>query len=145
MSFKEIRYPNAEKELKELLENYGVEGGYFENSLTEDGESLAQVAFQNEMGRDGEENRPFMSRAAVELEKEAVALYQKEAKKTGYTAEKMMKKMGLLIIAAIKKQIRTAKSWARPNSPETIEAKGSDAPLVDTGFMLKSPDYRGRK
>ena len=146
-SFTEIKYPNAEKELKELLKAAGVQAGYFQNALSVEGDSMAEIAAINELGGVTDEGnhvppRPFMSRAAKESEKEVIALFQKEAKKQGYNSANVMKKIGLLIIGLIKKQIQISKSWAKENAPLTIELKGSDQPLVDDGTLLKSADYK---
>jgi hypothetical protein len=32
-----------------------------------------------------------------------------------------------------------------PNAPGTIEAKGSDTPLIDTGFMINSTTFVTKK
>jgi hypothetical protein len=50
--------------------------------------------------------------------------------------------IALFVIALIKKKITRAKEWAVGNAPRTIEEKGSDSPLIDSGQMRNSIDWQ---
>ena len=55
--------------------------------------------------------------------------------------EQVLKLVGLRAKADVQKVIgNKAKLW--PNDPKTIERKGSSAPLIDTGRLRQSINYR---
>lgn len=152
---KEIKYPKADKLLNELLKNSRVDAGYFEGVMHKKGAgdmsggqtSMADIAFWNEMGTGKTPSRPFMSRAIEMAEKEIVAFAYAEMKKDSYTAERFYKRLGLFLVAKIKEQIATSKSWAEPNSESTIKlktrnGKRGDQPLVDWGNLMRTADFK---
>lgn len=149
---KEIKYPKADKLLNELLKNSRVDAGYFEGMVDSEGFNLPDIALINEIGSGYESgmtdftgfipSRPFMTRAIEMAEKEIVAFAYAEMKKNDYTAERFYKRLGLFLVAKIKEQIKTSKSWATPNADATVRAKGSSQPLVDDGTLLKSADFK---
>jgi len=127
-----------------------VDVGYFSGEIFEEnGEDLASVARQNEFGIPGHiPERSFM-RSTYDQNKDqimkAYTLYFK-AETKGLTTKAFLK-LGALVTGMIKKKIKTAKSWAVPNAPATIAAKTragkvGDAPLIDTGQMMNSIDFR---
>ena len=136
MTVKEIRYPKAERQLKELLTSNRVDVGYFEGVMHGDGLTVATIAGYNEV------TRPFMSRAMEQSEKDIITKFQKELKKHNYNGSEAMKALGIFLVAQIRQQIMTSKSWAKPNAPSTIAKKGSSQPLIDTAKMLDSADYK---
>lgn len=153
----EIRYPKAEKLLKELLTKGGADAGYFEGNIApeNDGESMATIAMWNEFGSEryiqrGDDFdqvirtpwRPFMALAAEDSEPEMIKLVQYEMSKVNYKSVLCYKKLGLLLAKNIKKRIQSSPSWAIPNSKFTIMRKGSSHPLVDNGYLLKSVDFK---
>ena len=128
--------PKAEKELAEFFKGVVAEAGYFDGQDHGDGETIASIAAENEL------ERPFMSRAASDLEKEVDKFFEKEAKKKGFNMKVVFGKIGELARTFIIKQIDTAKEWAKPNSPYTIFLKGSSQPLTDTSVMRNNTDFR---
>lgn len=152
MSVKEIKYPKADKLLNELLKNSRVDAGYFEGMVTSEGFTLPDIAFINEVGSGYESgmtdftgfipSRPFMTRAIETAEKQIVTFAYTEMKKSDYTADRFFKRLGLFLVGKIKEQIKTSNSWATPNAPATVKAKGSSQPLVDDGTLLKSADFK---
>lgn len=152
MSVKEIKYPKADRLLNELLKNSRVDAGYFDGMVDSEGFALPDIAFINEVGSGYESgmtdftgfipSRPFMTRAIEMAEKQIVAFAYAEMKKADYTAERFYKRLGQFLVAKIKEQIKTSKSWATPNAEATIKAKGSSQPLVDDGTLLKSADFK---
>lgn len=142
MTVKEIKYPKADRLLNELLKNSRVDAGYFEGMVDSEGFALPDIAFVNETGTAKIPSRPFMTRAIETAEKQIVAFAYAEMKKADYTAERFYKRLGQFLVAKIKEQIKTSKSWATPNAEATIKAKGSSQPLVDDGTLLKSADFK---
>ena len=59
------------------------------------------------------------------------------------TFEQFLNAVGLEMVNGIKKSINSG-NFA-PNHPYTIEKKGSDKPLIDTGVMLNSVTFAIRK
>lgn len=51
------------------------------------------------------------------------------------TSDKALEQLGAMHAGHLKKAIDSSKAWAEPNADRTIEAKGSDQPLKDTGNM----------
>jgi hypothetical protein len=154
MSVKEIKYPKADKLLNELLKNSRVDAGYFEGVMHKKGAgdmsggqtSMADIAFWNEMGI-GMPARPFMTRAIETAEKEIVAFAYAEMRKDSYTAERFYKRLGLFLVAKIKEQVKTSKSWAEENKESTIRqktraGKRGDQPLVDWGNLMRTADFK---
>lgn len=147
MSVKEIKYPKADKLLKELMRGSRVDAGYFEGMVSSDGFALPDIAFVNEVGTAKIPPRPFMSRALENAEKEIVTFARNEMSKPDYTAERLFKRLGLFLVLKIKEQIQTSRAWAEKNADATIKAKTragkkGDQPLVDDGTLLKSPDFK---
>ena len=50
--------------------------------------------------------------------------------------------IGVFLVGAVQRFVRSDyyKS-AQPNAPRTISRKGSDTPLIDTGFLVNSTTY----
>lgn len=110
--------------------------GYF------DSDNATKAAFA-EFGTATTQQRPFISRKVDEKSK----AYD-ERLKDGLARvlegkakpDDVMKALGRAVKADIEDSIRSG-SWA-PNKASTIETKESDKPLIDTGKMLASVDYR---
>ena len=111
--------------------------------------SVAAVAADNEFGvrHDGGgppiPERPFFRRGLIAAEDPIL-----DVLKGGIDPDKMVvdvrtaEAVGLVIQSAIQREIETSESWAVPNSPATIEAKGSSGPLRDTGLLRNSITYK---
>lgn len=118
----------------------GVKVGILESANNTKHESVAPYAIDNEYGNRAKNipPRPFM-RTTVDARQnewsEAVASLLAQ----GDTPEDALNKLGEVAAGDIKQTIADWRS--PPNSEETIERKGSDKPLVDTGDMLKSVTY----
>ncbi len=56
--------------------------------------------------------------------------------------ETFLKRLGLFFQKKVVEKIDSSKSWAEPNAPSTIRAKGSDHPLVDEGRLRQSITHR---
>lgn len=56
--------------------------------------------------------------------------------------ERFLSRLGLFLQKKIVQKIDSSKSWAEPNAPSTIAAKGSDHPLIDEGRLRQSITHR---
>jgi len=86
--------------------------------------------------------RPFLLQGIgsemVEIRK-AIKEYH-EIRMTG--KEGNLAKIGALAVGAVQRFVRGAYYRSKiPNAPSTIRRKGSDLPLIDTGFLMQSTTY----
>lgn len=105
----------------------------------EGGLSMPEIAFTNEFGSKRVPARPFMGPSFDENLQRINKLINIEysAVKSGkYNAKKAFERIGLFMQGEIQLKIRSITS--PPNSPATIERKGSSKPLIDFGQMIQS-------
>ena len=123
---------------KRLNPNYNLEVGFFESAKYSDGKYVAQVAFDNEFGTSKIPPRPFFRNAIKDKSKEWLELY----KDTQFQTKDMLQTLGI-VGTVIKDDIATSITELSdpPNAPSTIKQKGSNNPLIDTGFMRNSVSY----
>lgn len=106
------------------------------------GLNVADIATFNEFGTSSIPARPFI-RSTFD---ENTEKYQRWAQKSvsligaGMSANNVAKRMGEMIKSDIQRKIVAIKM--PPNSAATIQRKGSSNPLIDTGRMRQSIDYR---
>jgi hypothetical protein len=150
-----------EAALKELAKNTAtakeLKVGFFEDSRYPDGEFVAQVAFNNEYGREADPDgfyirkgvivpdqgnplRPFFRHALALGKSGYAAILTKAMVNNKFNAKKSLGALG----DAIRNQIMISiVEWQDPpNSALTIALKGFDDPLVDSSHMLKSVKAR---
>ncbi len=113
-----------------------------------DGTPVVLVAAVNNFGSAsrGIPARPFMAQGAepaLEATMPIAKALMPKINEGKATIEQVLEKMGKFAEAAFKAQI-TDGSWV-PNKPETIQRKGSQRPLIDTGLMRNSLTYAVRK
>lgn len=141
-----------EKRLQEIGRNLGSKAelrvGFLEDAKYPDGTSVALVAAVNEFGRmvhskDGDYfqmPRPFF-RDMIAKRSPKWALQLGELLKIhDYNVEKALALMGEGMRAQLQKAIQTYAG--PPLAQSTIDAKGFDKQLVDTGHMASSVDYQ---
>jgi len=108
--------------------------------------SIVELAAVHEFGapRAKIPERSFLRRAMREQEREYKAMAAKLAKayiSGRITYERALNMLGAWGAAAIKNRI-TGEHIPPPLKPATVEAKGSDRPLVDTGRLLNSITWK---
>lgn len=115
-----------------------LEAGFLEGVTYPDGMSVPMVASLNEFGTYNIPPRPFFRNAI-----------NKNSDKWGKIFLQGMQKQGArnafgLLGERIRKDIVQSINYTNepPNSPVTIARKGSSKPLVDTGLMRASVNYR---
>ncbi len=121
--------------------------GFFEGNYGPENENLnvAQVAQFNEEGTSNNPTRPFIRVGFMAPIKGGA--YNKNFKESiqrilsGQSSFKdEYKKLGAIAVRDLKKSIA---DWdTPPNSPRTIENKGFNNPLIDSGLMYDSVDFK---
>lgn len=109
-----------------------------DDELYEDGESVCDVAEAHEFGI-GVPRRSWLSDWADENEernKRLVSQMSDAIVRGKVDIEDAMDRLGLKFVGDIQRRIR--KGIPPENAPSTIERKGSDTPLIDTGQFWSS-------
>lgn len=126
------------KQLKK--QNGKIEVGFFEGEKYPDGKSVAEVAAFNEFGGGHTPPRPFMRTLVQNHRKIWRNILQDELPKED-DAHTALATLAEYMVDDLKDYI---KIWTYPpNAPSTIAKKGFNDPLVDTGRMMDSVDWRG--
>lgn len=134
------------KNLRELAElevriGYQQEQGPGDVVVDEDGrprEELVDIATWNEFGTENIPSRPFM-RDSVDKHMPAIGhmlMAQKDAILKGSPARKVLNTIGVFQADLIQTEMEQGDFVE--NAHSTIEMKGSDKPLIDTGTMKNS-------
>lgn len=121
----------------EVQVGFQADSGSYENGAT-----LAEVAAYNELGTSSTPARPFMRKSFENHEKElqnACDQVNKTLAKGG-TTQQALDELGAFVKGLVQEEIVSG-DFA-PNADSTIAKKGSDKPLIDTGFMRQSVNYQ---
>lgn len=116
--------------------------GFLENAKYPDGTPVAMVAAIHNFGapRAGIPPRPFFSNMVAKKSKDWPKSIANLLKLHNYDILKVLKLMGEGIKGQLQQSIRDTNK--PPLKPLTILRKGFPKPLIDTGHMLNSVDYR---
>lgn len=134
-----------ERKLAEMAEKLGegkvLRVGFLENATYPDGQQVAMVAAANEFGNpaNNQPPRPFFRNMIADNKDNWPDDIGRIAQATGFDGEQTLGLMGEHIKGQLQQSIREL--MEPPLSPVTIEKKGFDKPLIDTGHMLNSVDY----
>ena len=120
----------------------GVRVGFFSTARYDDGTPVATVAARNEFG-DREANipeRPFFRQAIAKMEDGVPAIIRGRIDPQRMVVDdRLANQVGAYAAGQVQERITDLRE--PPNSPHTTEAKGSDNPLIDTGFMRQSATW----
>jgi hypothetical protein len=116
--------------------------GFMSGATYPDGTPVPLVAAVNEFGNPakGQPPRPFFRRMIAEKKDTWPNALGKQLKATDYDIPKTLDRMGQGIAGQLKTAIRDLTD--PPLAASTIKAKGFPAPLIETGHMLNSVDYK---
>ena len=134
-----------ERKLAEMAEKLGegkvLRVGFLENATYPDGQQVAMVAAANEFGNpaNNQPPRPFFRNMIADNKDNWPDDIGRIAQATGFDGEQTLGLMGEHIKGQLQQSIREL--MEPPLSPVTVEKKGFDKPLIDTGHMLNSVDY----
>lgn len=116
-----------------------VRVGFLEGANYPDGTPVAAVAFWNEFGTLNIPPRPFFRTTIDEKSSAWGGRLAKAATHYDYDGGQVLELMGQTMAEDIQQSIN---GWTDPgNAQSTIDKKGFDKPLIDTGDMLRSVDY----
>lgn len=127
-------------ELKKLAESE-IQVGFQSDQTYEDGTSLAEIAAINELGSSDTPARPFMRQSFENHEAELQAACDRANAilSNGGTAEQALNQLGVFCRGLVQEEI--VEGGFAPNAESTIKKKGSEQPLIDTGYMRQSVNY----
>ena len=128
------------RELKKL-EGLEVQVGFQSDQKYEDGTSIAEVAAHNEFGSSDTPERPFMRQSFENHEAELKAGCEAANRvvNSGGSAEQALQQRGTLAKGLVQDEI--VNGGFAPNAESTIQKKGSEQPLIDTGTMRQSVNF----
>ena len=129
--------------LQKLRLQFGtVDVGFFKGTHTyPNGKDVTTVARDNDKGTKRIPERPFMIPAGNKAANKTVNITVNSIA-GGMDEQQALSKAGELFVGFIQKEITNLKE--PPNSPYTIEKKGSSNPLIDSGNMRKSVKWKLR-
>lgn len=139
-----LKNPKIKEEIEKKLnlpldvKDATLEVGFFENAKYPNGEQVAQVASKNEFGTPRIPPRPFFRNAIKKNANKWGEVFKREASNKAPILA--LGTLGEVIRSDIVQSINQLNT--PPNSPSTIEKKGSSKPLVDTGKMRASVNFR---
>lgn len=131
------------KKLAEIAESFGggsVKVGFMEGSTYPDGTPVPAVAFWNEYGTTKAPPRPFFRRMIASESGTWAQKMAALARATNYDGPRVLALMGEDVGAALQQSIIELSD--PPLAQSTIDAKGFDKPLIDTGNMIRSISYQ---
>lgn len=102
---------------------------------------VAEIAMFNELGTSRSPSRPFL-RQTVDKNKAKIKQMCKQTAKQiaqGGSAAQCLKLLGAFGVSLVQETIESGSF--KPNAPRTVDMKGSDKPLIDTGRMRQSVHY----
>jgi len=116
--------------------------GFLEGSTYPDGTSTPLVAAVQEFGSPSRNipPRPFFRNMIARKHNEWPSAVAELLKANNYNVTKTLMQTGEGIKGQLQQSIRDTNS--PPLAPATIARKGFDKPLIDTGHMINSIDYK---
>lgn len=123
--------------LKKKYQSINLEVGFFESAYL-NGTSVAEVALYQEYGTETIPSRPFM-RNTIRNKKGWDKVIEKVLR-SNKGLDEAFSILGAVVSNDMRKEIN--KGDYTPLKQSTIDSKGFAKPLIDTGFMMKSVDWR---
>lgn len=120
------------------IQNKKIQIGFFETATYPDGTYVATVARDNNLGTYKVPPRPFFTYTIEKNKKKWLRLLKDGIIK--YKNDKALHRVGEVIKNDITKSIIQFSS--PPNALSTIKKKGSSNPLIDTGLLAKSVEFK---
>ena len=130
--------------LQKLKLQFGtLEVGFYKGSAKyKGGKDVTTVARDNDQGTKRIPERPFMIPAGNKAANKTINITVGSIA-SGMDEQQALSKAGELFVGFIQKEITNLKE--PPNSPYTIEKKGSSNPLIDTGLMRSKVEWKFKK
>ena len=135
--------PAGRKFFRELkkLQDLEVQVGFQGDQKYEDGTSIAEVAAYNEFGSSDTPERPIRRQSFENHEAELKAGCEAANRivNSGGSAEQALQQLGAMAKGLVQDEI--VNGDFAPNAESTIQKKGSEQPLIDTGTMRQSVNF----
>lgn len=142
-----IRNPNAIADIRKRMADVAISVGVQGDAgihKDEDGQSsgttVAEIYYWNEFGTSRIPERPTLRPTFIKEKVKYIGIMAKISARAmnepGYNMKQAMGKLGEVAQQDIQSAIVELKT--PPNAQSTIDAKGSDNPLVDTGQLVSS-------
>lgn len=137
--------PEGKRYFAELkkLEKLEVQVGYWRGEKTyNDGTDLVDIAAANELGTSTIPARPFMKQSFENHEDDLQEFCNMVNTKlsNGATAVESLIKLGVDCKGLVQDEFINGEF--APNAAATINKKGSEQPLIDTGYMMQNVDFK---
>ena len=143
IKFKLDEYKKA-KEILEYLTKHKIRIGFIGNETGEHGTKVSEYAFYVEFGKGkGNIPRPFFRNATKEIQEmlnEKLKPLIMEAIKSKANGEVVLNTIGIEAVGLIQKSIN--EGIYAPNKESTLKHKKGSKPLIDTGTMLQSVNFK---
>lgn len=130
-----------ESKLK-LGKKESLQVGFFETSKYSNGAYVASVAYRQEFGTLKIPMRPFFRNTITKNSKKWFAILGNEIKASSNSSF-ALNRVGEIVKGDIMQSITALR--IPPNAESTIKQKGSSNPLIDTGFLRASVNYKVTK
>ncbi len=117
--------------------------GWFPENVYPDGTPVAAVMAYNEFGSERVPARPLMRQTSEIVSPKVPGWLTRrsaEVLEGKRDASTIMQKLGENVIVEISKQFDSGNFV--PNAPSTEAAKGFNKPLIDTGHLSQTPQYK---
>ncbi len=135
------KFDSIAKEIARF-QKFTIRVGYQDSAGTD--LAVIDIATFMEFGTINIEARPFLSSA---MDTNMAAIGEAFEREIGtildgkQTAIQAGERLGIFAVTLVKKRITSSPEWAEPLAEATIDAKGSDVPLIDTAELLNSVTY----
>lgn len=139
-----VGFPSGMMHVPTIHKNEDGEYKTLEGGNVEEVEPIetAELAKALSFGTSSIPPRPFLEEGIRSKQTELVKALENEAKKVMDGGQANWNKVGTMAVGAVQEFVRS--DYYRnnvPNSPKTIEYKGSDKPLIDGANMIQSLQF----
>ena len=125
--------------LRRLQVRVGFEQG---QAFSEEGVDMVDIAAWNEVGNVHTPARPFLRKSVDENEARINSFCQQQFRELTVgriSSQSVLSRIGAMQVGLVQEKI-TDGDYV-PNSQSTVQKKGSDKPLIDTGRMRQSVHF----
>ncbi|CAI3933441.1 phage virion morphogenesis protein [Commensalibacter communis] len=130
-------------QIPELKDGFTIKVGIASGATYPDGQSVADVAYWNEVGTPNIPARPTFSVVPFKYGDNWGQQLEAILKSSGWKIEQSLEAFGNIVAGQVKLEINNLLD--PPLSPYTIKKKGSSKPLIDTGLLINSVVYQVEK
>jgi len=142
-----ITVPNLDKVMNDIskelakvtTDKFVTVGVHQDDNARPDQANNAQIGAMNHFGTDRIPARPWLDVGVASASQEVLDTIA-EAIEDGEPMDVALNRVGLVAVAGVQNYMDELSSPA--NAPSTVKRKGSDNPLIDTGELKQSVNYK---